>query len=97
MLSNTSVCERGIMGREEHRHCLISDNEKLPALNLSKMEIRGINQTTETNKCFSCLVYQAPLMGAGAGELLATAPEHLCAAAVPALVCFNSPLPLTLL
>lgn len=36
-------------------------------------------------------------MGAGAGELLATAPEHLCAAAVPALVCFNSPLPLTLL
>lgn len=50
MLSNASVCERGIMGREEHRHCLISDNEKLPALNLSKMEIRGINQTTETNK-----------------------------------------------
>lgn len=46
----TRVCERGIMGREEHRHCLISDNEKLPALNLSKMEIRGINQTTETNK-----------------------------------------------
>lgn len=38
------------MEREEHRHCLISDNEKLPSLNLSKTDTRGINQTTETNK-----------------------------------------------
>lgn len=77
------------MEREEHRHCLISDNEKLPSLNLSKTDTRGINQTTETNKT-----------GLPRWELeqvsFGHSPRALVSAATPALVCFNSSLPLTL-